>query len=607
MITPMMKYTFLLHHAERERLLEELGRTAIVDITVATWVADDSDKVMLTEISRTQQVTEKLKSYIAINKESDSTTGKDFTSSRDIVDFFESSIARMDQLVPLLQKLKKEQQELQEWGDFDVSLVEKLAAEGLYFHYYTISESKFNKDWESEYNLTICNSGSKQLNFVVVSDDEKPFELAGARWEKPLTMSVADKNLELEKAESEANSIKSELLSLEAKLPVVEEYLEELKEGLSKRKVLQTNVLAADGQIVVIEGWSPIHKCDELDSLFEDNNSVVVVKERFIEGDNPPILLKNNKFARLSEIVTRLYSMPKYTEQDLTPFFAPFFIFFVGVCMGDMGYGLLIFVAALIARFKLKDSGARDIVSLVMWCCLATVIMGGVTGTFFGLSLAKYDMFSGVPFLGQMDMFTFSLVVGVIQILYAMIVKAIFEIKSKGLKWAVSTLSWAATIITTCVAYMGESMGIPFSMDSPIYMGLVALFLILYILFINPEKKNLLANTGGGLWALYNALTGMLGDTLSYIRLFALGLSSGIIAGVFNDLAIAMSGDIPVLKYVIMLIILLLGHSINLFMSAISSFVHPLRLTLVEFYKCAGFEGGGRNYNPFRISRKVIK
>ena len=620
MITPMIKYTFLLHHAERERLLEELGRTAIVDITVASWKADDSDKAILSDMSRAHQATEKLKGYIAVNKSKDASEGdaevseKDSISVKnkvgggDLVSSFEVYMARIEQLVPMLQKLRKEQEWLESWGEFDVKLIDKLAENGLCFHYFSTTKSGFKSSWEADYNLTICSSeGSKQVNFVIVSDSDKPFDLDGARKEKQLTESVTDKSLELAQFEAELSDIQSSVLALESSIPTLEAYQVDLKEALSERKVIQTNVVAAEGQIVVIEGWTPIDKCDEVDGLFEANNSVVVVKERFIEGDNPPILLKNNKFARVGEVITRLYSMPQYTEQDLTPFFAPFFIFFVGVCMGDMGYGLLLFVPALIAYFKFKDTDSKTVASLVMWCCLATVIMGGVTGTFFGLTLADYEVFSGVPFLGQMDMFSFSLVVGVIQILYAMIVKGAFEVRSKGFKWGISTFSWAAAIITSCVAFMGEDMGIAFSMSSPIYKGLIALFIVLYILFIDPSKKNVFTNLGGGLWALYNALTGILGDTLSYIRLFALGLSSGIIAGVFNDLAIAMSGDIPVVKYIIMILILLIGHSINIFMSAISSFVHPLRLTFVEFYKCAGFEGGGRNYQPFKMSRKAIK
>jgi V/A-type H+-transporting ATPase subunit I len=107
-------------------------------------------------------------------------------------------------------------------------------------------------------------------------------------------------------------------------------------------------------------------------------------------------------------------------------------------------------------------------------------------------------------------------------------------------------------------------------------------------------------NIGSGLWNTYNMVTGLLGDLLSYIRLFALGLSSAILGLVFNSLAIQMSGDIPVLNIVIMVVILVIGHSINIFMSGLGAFVHPLRLTFVEFYKNAGFTGGGKKYEPFK-------
>ena len=120
------------------------------------------------------------------------------------------------------------------------------------------------------------------------------------------------------------------------------------------------------------------------------------------------------------------------------------------------------------------------------------------------------------------------------------------------------------------------------------------------ILFLNNLYRNVLTNFGIGLWNTYNMGTGLLGDLLSYIRLFALGISSAILGLVFNTMALSMSGNIPVLSIIIMVFILAFGHSINLFMSGLGSFVHPLRLTFVEFYKNAGFSGGGTKYNPFR-------
>ena len=122
------------------------------------------------------------------------------------------------------------------------------------------------------------------------------------------------------------------------------------------------------------------------------------------------------------------------------------------------------------------------------------------------------------------------------------------------------------------------------------------------MLLLNDPKRNPLINLGAGLWDLYNNVTGLLSDVLSYIRLFAIGLSGGVLALVFNTLA---AGFVPegsgiVVRLLVMIPMLLIGHGINLFMSTISSFVHPLRLTFVEFYKNAGFEMAPRNFDPIR-------
>jgi V/A-type H+-transporting ATPase subunit I len=124
----------------------------------------------------------------------------------------------------------------------------------------------------------------------------------------------------------------------------------------------------------------------------------------------------------------------------------------------------------------------------------------------------------------------------------------------------------------------------------------------LLIFIFNTPKRNPLINIGAGLWNTYNMVTGILGDLLSYIRLFALGICGGVMGFVFNDLAMQLSGDIPVVSQIVMLIILLAGHSLNIFMSGLGAFVHPMRLTFVEFYKNAGFEGGGKKYKPFKIN-----
>lgn len=197
-------------------------------------------------------------------------------------------------------------------------------------------------------------------------------------------------------------------------------------------------------------------------------------------------------------------------------------------------------------------------------------------------------------------MFNLALILGGIQIIFGMFIKAANQIRMFGYRYAFSTIGWLLLILGGGSIY---ALNLLTSMDGDTAKKL---FFIVFgisslgIYFFNDPKRNILVNFGAGLWDTYNMATGILGDMLSYIRLFALGISSAILGFVFNDLALNMSPfDIPVVGQLVFVIILLFGHGINIFMSGLGSFVHPLRLTFVEFYKNAGYVGGGEKYNPF--------
>ena len=129
-----------------------------------------------------------------------------------------------------------------------------------------------------------------------------------------------------------------------------------------------------------------------------------------------------------------------------------------------------------------------------------------------------------------------------------------------------------------------------------VILGVAAAMIFLY----NSPGKNIFLNIGLGLWDSYNMATGLLGDVLSYVRLFALGLSGGILAGVFNSLAVGMSPDNVIAGPIVMVLIFVIGHAINIFMNVLGAMVHPMRLTFVEFFKNSGYEGGGKEYKPFK-------
>jgi len=196
-------------------------------------------------------------------------------------------------------------------------------------------------------------------------------------------------------------------------------------------------------------------------------------------------------------------------------------------------------------------------------------------------------------------LFNLSLVLGAIQIIYGMFIKAANEIYQNGWRSALSTIGWIIIIFGFAINFALKKFDVDPLTISILFFSLLLIGFLGAFVFNNPER-NIFANMAFGLWDTYNMATGLMGDLLSYIRLFALAISTGVLGYVFNSLAIAMAPDIPVIKFIVILLILGVGHTINLLMGILGSFVHPMRLTFVEFYKNAGFSGGGKKYTPFK-------
>ena len=244
---------------------------------------------------------------------------------------------------------------------------------------------------------------------------------------------------------------------------------------------------------------------------------------------------KNNRFARLFELVGSLYALPKYGTLDLTPFFAPFYMLFFAICLNDAGYGLILLLAGL---FLVKKGGAalRRAGWLTVVCGGATVLFGFYTGSFFGLSIPEmlgYPDIAHSPFLDfQQKFFSYALALGVFQILLGMFINICMTTHVFGFRYALGSLGWFLLILSCCLAsglqMLNEAWTIPFfTMGSPAFLAVAGVALVL-MLFFNSPGKNIFLNFGSGLWNTYNNITGLLSDVLSYIRLFAIGLSGGV-------------------------------------------------------------------------------
>ena len=259
----------------------------------------------------------------------------------------------------------------------------------------------------------------------------------------------------------------------------------------------------------------------------------------------------------------------------------------------------------------------------MLGACLGgmTIICGLITGTFFGIDLSTVDWDWIRPiqpyflndskkesFFGYSPMMVISVIIGLIQVLIGMTMAGCKAVKNYGFIYGVGKFSWVTALVSATILFGLPLFGVELSqVVQYILYGLIGLS-VLGIFFLNSPaayRKPVVGaamNIGSGLWATYGMATGLLGDLLSYIRLFALGLTGGVLGSVFNSLAIDMTSSLSWgIRWLPLILILLFGHGINFALCMISSFVHPMRLTFVEYFKNAEFEGGGNEYTPFKI------
>lgn len=604
MIVSMMKYSFIVLESQHENFLNRLGDLGVIHVTINPYSPSDEEQLL---ISRTKEL-QVLHNKLLFSKNEYKNILTNAVAFEGTVNEFEQKYSllseKFEQVKAIKLTVKESLEQTIPWGDFSIESIERLEEHGLYLRYFLTSEKNFNKIDLSQYPVEEINQDGGNVYFVMVGRnlEEDVIGLKNCREVSAPKTSIKKLSEQLVALELEYSTIRENIASLIAGEQLIQDEIELNKCLLEYKQIKNSNIRVAEDSLVMLEGWAPADKCNDLDLVFDAMETTLVFKNKPTIDEEPPVLLKNNRFARSAEVITKLYSLPKYNEVDMTPFYIPFFILFVGMCLGDCGYGLLLLLGGIAARFIAKDKSAQGVIDLVVFCGISTIFVGFITGVFFGVELPKTELFAPVKdiFIPTSDMFGIALVIGMIQIIYAIILRSIIRMRRYGILYGFAGLGWVFVILSTLGAIYLPDYGVKgFTTDSIAYYIIMGISFVMMFFFQDP-KKNIFANFGMGLWELYNNVTGLLGDVLSYIRLFALGLSGGVIAGVFNALAISMSGDIPGFNILIMVLIMVVGHSINFFMSAIGSLVHPLRLTFVEFYKNSGFEGGGTEYNPFK-------
>jgi V/A-type H+-transporting ATPase subunit I len=353
------------------------------------------------------------------------------------------------------------------------------------------------------------------------------------------------------------------------------------------------------GKAIMLQGWVPADRADALEKTL-DTTDTYYEQLKADPKDKPPILLENRVPAAWFEPIAKLFALPGYFELDLTPYFAPFFMLFFGLCLGDAGYGLVMFVALLLLKSKIPPA-YKNIWKLALILEFFAIIMGLLSGTFFGINLLETEVPGLVNLRGMMlnadQLFNFALLLGAIQIMLGLALKATNQWRQNGWAYSMSPIGWMILL-----AGIGGGSLVAFNL---LYQTLSWTGVALIIIFSDP-KGGIGTRLGKGLWDLYG-ITGVFGDLLSYIRLFALGLAGSILGFVVNDISMAILGSNPILGPLFFVIMLIIGHGLNIFIASLGAFVHPMRLTFVEFYKNAGFEGGGDPYSPLTTGTELSK
>lgn len=417
--------------------------------------------------------------------------------------------------------------------------------------------------------------------------------------------------IEKENAEREANQLKNEVKKYVSSKEAIEEYsdyftIQEDKERV-REKLLHTK------KTFMLEGWIPERLAASAAELLDANNAYYKFRDPKDE-EEVPVLLENKSFFAPTEAITQMYSLPAYRGFDPTSIYSLFYIIFFGMMFSDAGYGLLLAVGCgvILKKFDLEGT-MQKMMKLFFYCGISTTIwgvlfggfFGDVIGVFSGTFLGKQAAFNAVwfnPLEDPMKLLIFSLILGVIHLFIGMGIQAYMQIKDGKIMDAVCDEGFWYVMILGLAAWLCGSAVFDSAVLSTIGMWM-SIAGAVGLLFAGGRGKKGFGKVTGGLANLYN-ITSWISDILSYARLLALGLATGVIAQVVNTMGSLFGGGIAGL--VLFILIFAVGHAINFAINMLGAFIHSARLQYVEFFG-KFYIDGGEPFEPFRRKTKYVR
>lgn len=432
-------------------------------------------------------------------------------------------------------------------------------------------------------------------------------------------------NNRIEKREKLISQLEKAIVSCADELPLLR-FFEDYYVMKSERYAQLDNI-SYSPHTFVLTGYIPTQDGEKLKALLFERYGAEVELEK-AQGENVPVLLKNNAFAAPAEGVVLSYSAPSRFELDPTAVMAFFYYIFFGMMFSDAGYGLVMSLACGIAilKFKNMENGLKRSLKMFFFCGISTTAWGLLFGSFFGDAVTViFNTFVGhappsipgitVPIwfnptsgTGPTTLLMFSFLLGIIHLFAGLTLQAVNYIREGNFIYAVyDDLSWILVVTGAVLALLSTDMlsGMMGGFKlAPVFLSvggvMAAAGALLILIFSGRESKNPLKRLLKGAYNLYGA-TSYLSDILSYSRLLALGLATGVVAGVFNQLGSMLGGS--VIGIILFVIVFIVGHLLNIGINALGAYVHTNRLQFVEFFG-KFYTGGGREFKPYAVNTK---
>ena len=495
----------------------------------------------------------------------------------------------------LISKLNAESYEaLEKRGVSELIQIERINGEEIV--YFSIV---YHRAAENEIEQLEKDFHFEPLTFPVVA--KKPIEI------------IKENRETIQKMESEKGSLLNDAVEVAKKAGALRYYYDYLQIENDKESVKE-NFFYTE-KVFVLNGWLCERDYKTLSDIIGDYREATVSIIEKDEEEASPIVYNNNKVVSPFEMIVNLYSPPNPKEIDPTPLLAPFYALFFGICLTEAGYGLVISIISILGLVLLKPkNGMRKFLNLFLILGATTFVVGALIGTVFGINFdvlpenlawlreARYRIMLFDSSKDVLAFFGLSLALGVIHLITGYIIKIYMLIKSGEWVEAVcDKLPWVFLLLAPAPKVLIKVFPAHEGLLNSLFYVLIALWVGIIILFSERNSLNPIKRLGKGLFTLYG-VSGVLGDVLSYSRLLALGLATGVIAGVMNTLA-GMVRQIPIVGIVGFVGVLLVGHLFNLFISGLSAFVHSIRLQFMEFFT-KFYTGEGDLLTTFSEKRK---